>query len=112
VLRAIPNLLAIAACDKPSDLRNRRISAQSSTLITPQAVLGVLNLHPSTTAQYSRDVDTRHLQERSGLTLKKLVQTLRAAKSATININGQHITLDPELPAPVQDLLTRLEGGH
>jgi hypothetical protein len=42
----------------------------------------------------------RHLQQRSGVTIKKLVQTLGTARSATIEINGQRMTLDPNSPAP------------
>jgi hypothetical protein len=39
----------------------------------------------------------RHLQDATGVTIKKLVQTLRAARSATIEINGQRLTLDTAL---------------
>jgi hypothetical protein len=54
----------------------------------------------------------RDLQTRSGVTVKKLVQTLRTARSATIEINGQRMTLDPELTEPVHAILERLQGGH
>ena len=37
----------------------------------------------------------RHLQEATGVSIKKLVQTLRAVRSATIEINGQRLTLEP-----------------
>jgi len=57
VFLEIPNRRAIAACDNFSDRCSRRISAQSSNVITPQAVLGVLKLHPLITAQFSRVVD-------------------------------------------------------
>jgi hypothetical protein len=53
-----------------------------------------------------------YLQQRSGVTIKKLVQTLRAARSATIEINGQRMTLDPELTGPTQAILDRLGTGH
>ena len=59
VFLAIPNSRAIADCESPSDLYSRRISAQFSNVITPQGVLGVLNFHPSITAQFSR---RRHFQ--------------------------------------------------
>ncbi|OIQ80460.1 hypothetical protein GALL_377780 [mine drainage metagenome] len=59
VFREIPNRLAIPACEMPSDRCSRRISAQFSTVITPQAVLGVLKIHPSITAQFSAVVDNR-----------------------------------------------------
>jgi hypothetical protein len=54
----------------------------------------------------------RHLQQRSGVTIKKLVQTLRTARSATIDINAQRMTLDPELTAPARAILDHLETGH
>jgi hypothetical protein len=58
VFLEIPKRRAIAACDNRSDLCSRRISAQSSTLITPQQYRGVLTIHPSTTAQFSAVVDS------------------------------------------------------
>jgi len=60
VFREIPNIRAIPACEMPSDRCSRRISAQFSTVITPQAVLGVLKIHPSIAAQ-SRVVDTERI---------------------------------------------------
>jgi hypothetical protein len=55
---------------------------------------------------------SRDLQTRSEVTIKKLVQTLRTARSATIEINGQRMTLDPELTEPVRAILDRLQAGH
>lgn len=55
---------------------------------------------------------SRHLQEATGTTIKKIVQILRAARSATIEINGQQLTLDPELTETARDILNRLESGH
>ena len=46
------------------------------------------------------------------MSIKKLVQTLRTARSATIDINGQRMTLDPELTGPARTILDRLETGH
>jgi hypothetical protein len=46
------------------------------------------------------------------VSIKKLVQTLRVARSATINVNGQRVTLDPELTVPARAILDRLEKGH
>jgi transposase len=54
----------------------------------------------------------RDLQERSGTSIKKIIQTLREARSATIEINGQHLTLDPELTPATHDLLQQLDDGH
>ena len=55
---------------------------------------------------------SRHLQETTGVSIKKIVQTLRTARSATIEINGQRLTLDPELTTTARDILDRLESGH
>lgn len=54
----------------------------------------------------------RHLQDLAGISIKKIVQTLRDARSATIEINGQRLTLDPEITQTARDLLERLRSGH
>jgi hypothetical protein len=55
----------------------------------------------------------RHLQEHTGMSIKKLVKTLRPIRSATIEINGQRITIDPAIPTDLQPLLDKLtEKGH
>jgi len=55
----------------------------------------------------------RHLQDATGTSIKKIVQTLlRTARSATIEINGQRLTLDPDLTDTARDILKRLETGH
>jgi len=43
---------------------------------------------------------------------QKIVQALRTARSATIEINGQRLTLEPNLTDTARALLTRLETGH
>jgi hypothetical protein len=53
---------------------------------------------------------SRYLQEETGTSIKKLINTLRTVRSATININGERLTLDPEIPPPARELLTAL--GH
>jgi hypothetical protein len=55
---------------------------------------------------------SRDLQDRAGVTIKRLVQTLRTARSATIDINGQRMTLEPELTGPARAILERLQPGH
>jgi hypothetical protein len=54
----------------------------------------------------------RHLQDAAGTSIKKIVQTLRTARSATIEINGQRLTLDPDLTDAARDILKRLESSH
>ena len=54
----------------------------------------------------------RHLQDATGPSIKKIVQALRTARSATIDINGQRLTLDPDLTDTTRAILNRLEPGH
>ncbi len=51
---------------------------------------------------------SRDLQDRTGISIKKLVRTLRTIRSATIELNGQRLTLDPEIPPAARELLTTL----
>src|SRR5699024_156152 len=49
----------------------------------------------------------------TGTSIKKIVRTLRTVRSATIEITGQHLTLDPEIPNAAQKLLHDLDrDGH
>ena len=54
----------------------------------------------------------RHLQDATGTTIKKIVQTLRTIRSATIEINGQRLTLEPDLTDTTHTIINRLEPGH
>ena len=54
----------------------------------------------------------RHLQDATGTTIKKIVQALRTARSATIEINGQRLTLEPDLTDAIRAIVNRLEPGH
>jgi Transposase DDE domain len=51
---------------------------------------------------------SRYLQEQTGVSIKKIVNTLRTVRSATINVNGEQLTLDPEIPPPALELLIAL----
>jgi hypothetical protein len=50
----------------------------------------------------------RYLQGATGASIKRLVTTLRQVRSATITVNGQHLTLPPEVPPEAQKLLDKL----
>jgi hypothetical protein len=64
------------------------------------------------TAVFAALAVSRHLQNRSGASIKKPVQTLRAARTATIDINGQHLTLNPELTPTARAPLRRRQESH
>jgi hypothetical protein len=56
---------------------------------------------------------SRHLQDATGVSIKNIVRTLRAVRSATVRLGGQEITLDPDIPAAAQAILERLPPeGH
>jgi len=58
--REIPSFLEIALIAIPSDRCNRRISAQSSTVITLHRVTQGVHFQPPTEGQSSPDVDSRN----------------------------------------------------
>jgi hypothetical protein len=53
-----------------------------------------------------------HLQDRTPTSIKQIAQVRRSTRPATIEINGQRLTLDPRLSSAARDLLHRLESGH
>jgi len=55
---------------------------------------------------------SRDLQDRTGTSLKKIIQTLRETRTGIVVTNGQRFTLDPELTPAAQHLLQRLRDGH
>lgn len=55
----------------------------------------------------------RHLQNATGVTIKKLVRTLRPVRSATIELNGQRLTIEPDLPTEAQEIISKVRHqGH
>lgn len=56
---------------------------------------------------------SREAQTRSGLSINKILKTLRPLRSATVTIGTQQVTAQPRLPAETQTLLTALGwSGH
>ena len=54
----------------------------------------------------------RELQAQTGVTLKKLVQTLRPLRTVTIAIGAHTLTAKPDLTDTTRAILSRLESGH
>ena len=52
----------------------------------------------------------RDFQERSGVSLKKIIRTLRPLRHVTIGIGDQHLEAEPTIPNNIAELLTTL--GH
>jgi transposase len=56
---------------------------------------------------------SREAQARSGLSINKILKTLRPLRSATVTIGTQHVTAHPRIPAETRTLLTALGwSGH
>ena len=53
---------------------------------------------------------SRTLQNRTGMSLRRFLRTLKPLRSATIEINGQQLTLEPKIPADAQAILSAIEG--
>ncbi|WP_010145877.1 IS1634 family transposase, partial [Citricoccus sp. CH26A] len=47
----------------------------------------------------------RHLQDATGISIKKLVQTLRPLRTVTIDVNGHELTAAPAITADTQEIL-------
>lgn len=54
----------------------------------------------------------RHLQELSGVPLKRLITDLKAIRSAKVLINGQVLTFAAQVPEGLEEVLTKLRGGY
>lgn len=52
---------------------------------------------------------SRYLQNTTGLSIKKIIQTLRPIRAATIEVNGQQLIIEPKITERVQELLDALE---
>lgn len=50
--------------------------------------------------------------QREAIEAHLTVEALRTARSATIKINGQRLTIDPDLTDVARDILRQLETGH
>jgi hypothetical protein len=56
---------------------------------------------------------SREAQARTGLSINKIVKTLRPLRTATITLGRQQITAKPRIPATAQQILDDLaRGGH
>jgi transposase len=54
---------------------------------------------------------SRHLQDQTGVSIKKLVRTLRPLRSATIEIDGHTFEAEPTISSEASELLNALQRG-
>lgn len=55
---------------------------------------------------------SRRIEKRTGLSIKRIVKTLRPIRSGIITVNGVEYAVDPEIPKDIHTLLQKLESGH
>lgn len=53
---------------------------------------------------------THYLTTATGVSIKKIVQTLRTVRSATVEFSGEQLTLEPKIPEEAQELLDAITG--
>ena len=56
----------------------------------------------------------RHLQEATGIRIKRIIRALKPLQEITINLNGHHLTAADPLPPEAEEILTALSipTGH
>ena len=50
----------------------------------------------------------RHLQDTTGISIKRIIRTLKPLQEITINLNGHHINAAPQLTPKSEQILTAL----
>ena len=55
----------------------------------------------------------RHLQEATGISIKRIIRTLKPLQDVTINLNGHNITAQPQITPTAASILKSLQSpGH
>ena len=55
----------------------------------------------------------RHLQDTTGISIKRIIRTLKPLQDVTINLNGHKITAQPQIPPTAASILKSLQSqGH
>ena len=55
----------------------------------------------------------RHLQETTGISVKRIIRTLEPLQDVTINLNGHKITAHPQITPTAASILKSLQSpGH
>ena len=55
---------------------------------------------------------SRRIEKLTGVSIKRIVKTLRPIRSGIITINGEEYPVEPEIPKDVHSLLQKLKSGH
>ncbi len=55
---------------------------------------------------------SRRMEKLAGLSIKRIIKTLRPIRSGIVVINGTEYPAEPEIPKDIHNLLQKLESGH
>jgi hypothetical protein len=55
---------------------------------------------------------SRRMEKLAGLSIKRIIKTIRPIRSGTVIINGTEYPAEPEIPKDIHNLLQKLESGH
>ncbi|MBI5358677.1 IS1634 family transposase [Candidatus Amesbacteria bacterium] len=55
---------------------------------------------------------SKRMEKLTGLSIKKIIKTLRPIRSGTVTINGTEYQAEPEITEDIHKLLQKLESGH
>ena len=55
---------------------------------------------------------SRRMEKLTGLSIKRIIKTLRPIRSGAVIINGTEYPAEPEIPKDINTLLQKLESGH
>lgn len=55
---------------------------------------------------------SRTIQQRTGLSIRRVLQILRPLRSAVVQVGGHEIIIPPQIPQEAQEVLKRLQGVH
>ena len=53
----------------------------------------------------------RHLQELSGMSLKRIITDLKGVRSAKMQVNGDYVVIPADVSAELRELLSKLKRG-
>ena len=55
---------------------------------------------------------SRRMEKLTGLSIKRIIKTIRPVRCGTIIINGTEYPAEPDIPEDIHNLLQKLESGH
>ena len=102
----------VAACH---DLYHERSFRMTKTDLAARPVFHRLreSIEAHLTVVFAALAVSREAQARTGLSINKILKTLRPLRTATITVGRQQITAEPRIPAEAQAILNNLaQGGH